>query len=103
MANIGANLVGGVGNIANTFTPKTTITETGGEGGFKQIMTDALERLNNLSDENAQATLDLMTGNTDDLSNTMITAQKSEIALNLTVAIRDKAIGAYKEIMNMQV
>jgi flagellar hook-basal body complex protein FliE len=49
------------------------------------------------------STLELLTGNTDDLANTMISAQKSELAVNLTVAIRNKAIEAYKEIMNMQV
>jgi hypothetical protein len=34
---------------------------------------------------------------------TLIATEKAEISLNLTVAIRNKAIDAYKEIMNMQV
>ena len=55
---------------------------------------------------NAQSnsgTLDLLSGNTDDLAGLMIDAKKSEIAVNLTVAIRNKAMDAYKEVMNMQV
>lgn len=66
-------------------------------------MNEALDRFERIGDETARSTLDLLTGNTDDLADLMIAAQKSEIALNLTIAIRNKAIEAYKEIMNMQV
>jgi flagellar hook-basal body complex protein FliE len=103
MVSIGSNLVSNLNSIANTFVPKSAPSETGGESDFKNILTEALDKFERVGDENAQSTLDLLTGNTDDLSGTMITAQKSEIAVNLTVAIRNKAIEAYKEIMNMQV
>jgi flagellar hook-basal body complex protein FliE len=103
MVSIGSNLVSNLSSIANTFVPKSAPSEAGGENNFKNILTEALDRFERVGDENAQSTLDLLTGNTDDLSQTMITAQKSEIAVNLTVAIRNKAIEAYKEIMNMQV
>lgn len=103
MVSIGSNLVSNLGSITNTFASRPSSTEAGGETGFKDILGEALDRFEKLGDENAQSALDLLTGNTDDLSNTMIASQKSEIALNLTVALRNKAIDAYKEIMNMQV
>lgn len=103
MVSIGSNLVGNLSNVANTFANKPTASGTVSEVDFKDILSDAMDKLGKVSDENAQATLDLLSGNTDDLSNTMISAQKSEIAINLTVAIRNKAVEAYKEIMNMQV
>ncbi len=103
MVSIGSNLVSNLGKIANTYTAKPASAETNSELDFKEVLNDAIDRFERMSDENAQSTLDLLTGNTDDLSNTMITAQKLEIAINLTVAIRNKAVEAYKEIMNMQV
>lgn len=103
MVSIGSNLVSNLSSITNTLASKPASPDTGGETGFKDILSEALDRFEKLGDENAQSALDLLTGNTDDLSNTMIASQKSEIALNLTVALRNKAIDAYKEIMNMQV
>ena len=103
MVSIGSNLVSNLSSISNSFVPKPAASGTGGETDFKNVLSEALDRFEKVGDENAQSTLDLLTGNTGDLSNTMITAQKSEIAVNLTVAIRNKAVEAYKEIMNMQV
>ena len=47
--------------------------------------------------------LTMLSGETENLSDLLINAQKSELAVNLTVQIRNKAMDAYKEIMNMQV
>ena len=104
MVSIGSNLVGNLSSITNTFVPKAApSTGTSSETDFKNVLSDAMDRFEKVGDDNAQSTLDLLTGNSDDLSNTMISSQKSEIAVNLTVAIRNKAVEAYKEIMNMQV
>lgn len=99
----GASLVNNLSGISGAPAVKPAGTETSGEKNFKDVMNEALQRFENIGDQNAQSTLALLTGNTDDLSNPLIAAQKSEIAVNLTVAIRNKAMDAYKEIMNMQV
>ncbi|UOO37318.1 flagellar hook-basal body complex protein FliE [Oscillospiraceae bacterium CM] len=104
MVSIGSSLISNLGSIANPVTAKPVSSgTTTADSGFKEALSSALDRFEQVGDENAQSTLDLLTGNTDDLSNTMIAAQKSEISLNLTVALRNKAVEAYKEIMNMQV
>lgn len=104
MVSIGSNLVSNLNKIANnTYTARPTQDENKSELDFKEVLYDAIDRFERVADENAMSTLELLTGNTDDLANTMISAQKSEIAVNLTVAIRNKAVEAYKEIMNMQV
>ena len=66
------------------------------------MLTDTLKQYQK---EEAGSTIDtwtLLSGNTNDLT-TMISAEKAELALNLTIAIRNKAITAYNEIMNMQI
>ena len=104
MVSIGSNLVSNLSKIANIDTQKPAAAEeNNGELDFKEVLNEAIGRFEKVGDENALTTLELLTGNTNDLANTMISAQKSEIAVNLTVAIRNKAVEAYKEIMNMQV
>ncbi|HHT16834.1 MAG TPA: flagellar hook-basal body complex protein FliE [Papillibacter sp.] len=70
---------------------------------FKDILAESLEKSEQISGENAAEALALLTGNTDDIASTLISAQKAELAMSLTVAVRNKALDAYKEIMNMQV
>lgn len=72
-------------------------------GSFADVLNNALESEENLSRTGNYDTLQLLSGNTDNLSDLMANAKKSEIAVNLTVAVRNKAMDAYKEIMNMQV
>lgn len=103
MVSVGSNLVGNLSKIANTYTSKPATESTASELDFKEVLNQAIDRFEKTGDENAMSTLELMTGTADDLSNTMIASQKAEIAVNLTVAIRNKAVEAYKEIMNMQV
>ncbi|MGI5935653.1 MAG: flagellar hook-basal body complex protein FliE [Oscillospiraceae bacterium] len=80
---------------------RTFQTEQGSD--FASVLNNALDKYRELNTENDIATLDLLTGNTDNLSDMLIATKKAEIALNLTVQIRNKAMEAYKEVMNMQV
>lgn len=103
MAGIGlTSSVGGVGGVDASSLLKTT--QTGSESeSFSSVLNNALESEEDLSKTGNYDTLELLSGNTDNLSDLMANAQKSEIAVNLTVAVRNKAMDAYKEIMNMQV
>lgn len=51
------------------------------------------------SDQEAQ---NLITGKSNDVHTAMIAMQKANIALNLTMEIRNKIIAAYDEIKRMQ-
>lgn len=77
--------------------------ESGGTQSFSDVLSHMMEQYNQVDNQGDLATLSLLSGGTDDLSGAMISTEKAEIALNLTVAIRNKAMDAYKEIMNMQV
>ena len=94
-----ANQLSGLGAASGT-------KESGGESGsvsFSDILNQAVQNEESLNAQSNGGTLDLLSGNTDDLAGLMVDAKKSEIAVNLTVAIRNKAMEAYKEVMNMQV
>lgn len=73
---------------------------------FDTIFNSALNNINTtnslLSDaENAEISFAL--GETENTHDLMIALQKATTALQYTVAIRDKFLDAYKEIMQMQI
>lgn len=82
---------------------KSGARETEGKTSFKEVLQEALEKQELISRENADQTLMFLTGASDDIASTLISAQKAELTVSLAVAVRNKAIEAYKEIMNMQV
>ncbi len=81
----------------------TPSVEENADGSFKNILTQAIDNSENLDEGSNVDVLTMLSGQTDNLSDLLINAQKSELAVNLTVQIRNKAMDAYKEIMSMQV
>jgi flagellar hook-basal body complex protein FliE len=80
-----------------------TTNEEKKELSFKSIFENALD---NYVDAEAKVDEDiykLSIGETDDLHNLMINAQKAELSLDLLLQLRNKALDAYNEIMRMGV
>ena len=82
----------------------TKVTESGNM--FQSMLNSALDNINNtnslLSDaENAEISFAM--GETESTHDLMIALQKAQTALQYTIAVRDKFMEAYKEIMNMQI
>lgn len=62
-----------------------------------------IESTNTYVENAQQAEIDFALGNLTSTHELGVIQQKANIALQYTVAIRDKVIEAYKEIMNMQI
>lgn len=69
---------------------------------FKNVLTDALNEVNQLQVDSQLKTDQLVNGQIDDLHDVMIAAQKASVGLNLAVEIQSKAVNAYNEMMRMQ-
>jgi flagellar hook-basal body complex protein FliE len=103
--------IAGIGNLAglsnlsgiSNLLEKEALSSFDTESSFADVLTDTLAQYQQSEAGNTIDTVTLLSGNTNDLSTTMISSEKAEIALNLTIAIRNKAITAYNEIMNMQI
>jgi flagellar hook-basal body complex protein FliE len=95
------NLSGIVNMLQNESAPSVSLNDT--EESFSDVLTDAFTQYQKSEAGNTVDTLTLLTGNTEDLSSTMIATQKAELALNLTISVRNKVISAYNQIINMQV
>ncbi|MFC3912173.1 flagellar hook-basal body complex protein FliE [Pseudaeromonas sharmana] len=71
---------------------------------FGQLLQSALENVNSLQqDTNSLRTRFDMGDRSISLSDVMIAGQKSSIAFEATVQVRNKVVEAYKTIMNMPV
>jgi len=69
--------------------------------GFGDIIRGAVEKVNKLEAEADQSIGDLLQGKAD-IHETMIALQKSDISMRTFLAVRNKVIEAYREIMRMQ-
>jgi len=74
----------------------------GNKTNFISYLNDALQEVDNLQKEAAQNAQKLALGEEDYLHNTMIAYEKANLALQLTIEVRNKILEAYQEIMRIQ-
>lgn len=88
-------------------TPRENASETSGvTESFDSIYNSAIgliESTNTYVQEAQQAEIDFALGNITSTHELGVIQQKANLALQYTVAIRDKVVEAYREIMNIQV
>ena len=70
---------------------------------FSQSLSEAIQNVNQAQKESDRKMQELSTGKSQNIHETMIAAEKADIALRLMVQVRNKIIEAYQEIMRMQV
>ncbi|QIB26200.1 flagellar hook-basal body complex protein FliE [Caloranaerobacter azorensis] len=70
---------------------------------FGNFLKEALDKVNSLQVEAEHYNKLLAMGQIDNIHEVMIASEKANIALQLTLSIRNKVIDAYKEIMRMQI
>lgn len=70
---------------------------------FSDFLNDAINKVNDLQIQSEQVANDFAAGNTDNIHDVMIAAEKADIALQFTMQIRNKIMDAYSEIMRMQI
>lgn len=70
---------------------------------FSDLLEESLDKVNQLQKEKEEYKNLLITGEIDNLHDITIAAEKANIALQLTLSIRNKIVEAYKEIMRIQI
>ena len=70
---------------------------------FGKILTDSLDQVSQLQHESNESIQGLVTGEHTNIHQTMIAAEKSSVAFELLMQVRNKAIDAYEKIMRMPV
>jgi flagellar hook-basal body complex protein FliE len=96
-------LTGGAGTPA--LTPDLSLGATGAAAGsapFADLFTDAIGQVNQLESQAHVAVDGLMTGSGVDVHQAMIATEKADMAFELALAVRNKAMQAYQQVMGMQ-
>lgn len=70
---------------------------------FSDCLIDALKETNALQQKSDALNAALAAGQVDDISQVVIASQKADLAMQLTLQVRNKAISAYQELMRMQI
>lgn len=106
ISSLNSNKSRAIGEAAKSINNLSTAGITADGNMFDSILNTAIENINTtnryLSDaENEEIKWAL--GETDNTHDLTIALQKASTALQYTVAIRDKVVEAYKEIMQIQI
>ncbi|ADO76696.1 flagellar hook-basal body complex protein FliE [Halanaerobium praevalens] len=70
---------------------------------FSDLFKQKLSEVNQLQKDSQAVTASFAAGETDNIHDVMIAAEKAKIGVNLTTAVQTKVIDAYNEIMRLQV
>jgi flagellar hook-basal body complex protein FliE len=69
---------------------------------FASLMTDAVGQVSQLEDGARTAITGLMTGTGVDVHQAMIATEKASMSFELALAVRNKAVQAYQQVIGMQ-
>ncbi|HVJ07604.1 MAG TPA: flagellar hook-basal body complex protein FliE [Acidisarcina sp.] len=86
---------------ASTVSPLTP-GASGEAPPFGKLLRDAISNVQQLESSAAQTTQALMRGDGVDIHAAMIATQKADLAFDLALAVRNKAVTAYQQVMGMQ-
>jgi flagellar hook-basal body complex protein FliE len=91
-----------VNSITSSAVSAKTAPSASGSTNFADILNDALNQAEDTETQDQLGNLALLSGDDTSIHTSMIDAQKAELALDLTIQIRNKVVDAYNEVMRMQ-
>ncbi len=92
----------GGGNPISKTIPFDSAESNAPEMNFGQYLNNALQKVTDLQKQASDGALQVATGGDVYLHNMMLSYEKANIAMQLTVEVRNKVVEAYQEIMRMQ-
>jgi flagellar hook-basal body complex protein FliE len=87
-------------SVTNSLAAETQVTS--GSSPFADLITGAVGQVDQLEQQAQTAVTGLMTGSGVDVHQAMIATQKADMAFELVLAVRNKAVQAYQSVISMQ-
>jgi flagellar hook-basal body complex protein FliE len=76
--------------------------QSSGGDGFQDVLSSAIQKVESIG-QNASASVErFLAGEGEELHTTILATQQAELSFDLFLQARNKAVGAYQEIMRMQ-
>ncbi len=82
--------------------PDAAVADAAASGTFSSTLTDAVENLQELQSTSNALAVQAVTGDLQDIHQATIAATRASLTLDLVVAVRDRGVAAFNEIMRMQ-
>ncbi|HEX3470355.1 MAG TPA: flagellar hook-basal body complex protein FliE [Silvibacterium sp.] len=73
-----------------------------GSAPFSNLLKNAIDSEQNLENQASSTVEGLMSGSGVDVHQAMIATQKANLAFEMALAVRNKAVAAYQQVMQMQ-
>lgn len=83
--------------------PRSAGTSAAPAESFRDTLRKAVSSLEQMDRELLKSNIELVAGAARDMHSAVLAAEKASLALDLIIAIRNKAIEAYQEIMRMPI
>jgi flagellar hook-basal body complex protein FliE len=78
-------------------------SSSGSGGGFGQMLSDSIGKLDQAQANADQQVQSVATGNAKDLSTVVMSVEQASLEVQLASQIRNKALDAYNDIFRMQI
>lgn len=92
--------IGGVGGLQPARPASSTDSPA---GGFASELRQQLERVSQIQNDAEQNVQNLVTGQTDNITEVFTAARKAEVAFSLLMELRNKLADAYTELRQLRV
>jgi flagellar hook-basal body complex protein FliE len=105
ITNAFAAQVEGLSNLAGSYGAPTLglpASQPAAPAPFSDLLGEAVGEVNQLQSQASSAITGLMSGTGVDVHQAMIATQKASMAFELTLAVRNKAVQAYQQVVGMQ-
>ena len=106
LSNLSEKEVSNIYSAYNDTLSSLRNVSTEGAEDFSSILSSmmaSVDETNKLQNQAESAEIQFALGESDNTHDLLIAQTKANVALQYTVAVRDKLIEAYREIMNMQI
>lgn len=96
-------LLPGISSVGSTqFNRTSPSRETGDSLSFSDYLSKALQDVQDLQSQAEEGAIRSAMGEENYIHNTMLAFEKANLALQLTIQVRDKIVEAFQELMRIQ-
>lgn len=71
-------------------------------GAFQDVLTSAIQRVESLGNDASNSVQKFLSGEGEELHTAILASQRAELGFDMFLQVRNKVVGAYQEIMKMQ-
>jgi flagellar hook-basal body complex protein FliE len=72
-------------------------------GAFQDVLTSAIQKVESTGNDASASIQRFLGGEGEDLHTTVLATQRAELSFEMFQQVRNKVVGAYQEIMKMQI